>query len=145
MPSLHCAIAPHEVLSSAPPDPTTVDFGPAVAATTLAAVGFGFGAVAASAEIGAPVAFDVATAPFTPPWPEHAPRPVAVEVVPSAHADVTCVPVVLFTTAFAVFSCAFTVFASTFVAVLSTPPWPEQAPRPDVADVVPSLHFVAVA
>jgi hypothetical protein len=72
-----------------------------------------------------------------PPCPEHAPRPGAL-VVPSLH--FTC-SAIFFTSAFAsVFLAAAAFFAAASVAFASTPPWPEQAPRPDAAEVVPSLH-----
>jgi hypothetical protein len=58
---------------------------------------------------------------------------------------VTCAPAVFFATAFAAFVSLFTTFFSRDTAFLFTPPWPEQAPRPDETEVVPSLQIVAAA
>jgi hypothetical protein len=52
---------------------------------------------------------------------------------------------VFFAAAFATFVSAFTTFFWCETAFLSTPPWPEHAPRPDETDVVPSLQIVAAA
>ena len=62
-----------------------MDFGFVVSAALagFGAAAFGLAAVVA----GLLSAFDVA-AFFTPPWLEHARRPVAVEVVPSLHITV---------------------------------------------------------
>jgi hypothetical protein len=48
-------------------------------------------------------------------------------------------------TAFAALTSLFTTFFWWVIAFLLTPPWPEQAPRPDETDVVPSLQIVAAA
>jgi hypothetical protein len=114
-------------------------------ARVLAVVDARGGAAVRGAGIGAPVVFDVASAPLAPPWPEQVPRPVEFEVVPSAQIVVTCAPAVFFVTAFAAFVSLFTTFFSFATAFLSTPPWPEQAPRPDETEVVPSLQIVAAA
>jgi hypothetical protein len=97
------------------------------------------------AGIGAPVFFEVASAPLAPPWPEQVPRPVELDVVPSAQIVVTCAPGVFLVTAFDAFVSLFTTFFSRDTAFLSTPPCPEQAPRPADTDVVPSLQIVAAA
>ena len=67
------------------------------------------------------------------------------EVVPSAQIVVTCAPGVRFATAVAAFTSLFTIFFWCVTAFLLTPPCPEQAPRPEDADVVPSLQIVAAA
>jgi len=103
------------------------------------------GAAVAGAGIGAPVVFDVASAPRAPPWLEQAPRPVAFDVVPSAQIVVTCAPAVFLVTSFAALVSLFTTFFSRETALRSTPPCPEQAPRPPDAEVVPSLQIVAAA
>src|ERR1700681_1527361 len=67
-------------------------------------------AAVAGAGIGLPGAFDVASAPWAPPCPEEVPRPVELEVVPSAQSVVTCAPAVRLATLFAAFVSALTVF-----------------------------------
>jgi len=100
----------------------------------------------AGAAIGAAAA---AAAPaFTPPWPEHAPRP-AFDIDPSLQVTIAA-PVAAFAAAGAAIAgaaaAAFVAFgALAALAAFATPPCPEHAPRPDVALVVPSLHVVAVA
>jgi hypothetical protein len=144
---LHWAIAPLGLLSSAAPDPTTAEFALARVVARVDALGIGLVRVAAveGAGIGAPVAFDVASAPRAPPCPEHVPRPVELDVVPSAQRVVTCAPAVLRATAVAAFVSLLTTFFSFLTAFLFTPPWPEHAPRPDDAEVVPSLQIAATA
>jgi hypothetical protein len=60
-----------------------------------------------------------------PPWLEHAPRP-PFDIVPSVQAT------------FVVLLLAGLLAAA--VAFASTPPCPEQAPRPVAAEVDPSVH-----
>jgi hypothetical protein len=47
-----------------------------------------------------------------------------------------------FASFFAAFASFFAAFFALEVAALSTPPWPEHAPRPLAADGVPSLQMV---
>jgi hypothetical protein len=144
---LHRAIDPAGLLSSAAPDPTTAELARVLAvAEALGTGALARGAAAvAGAGIGAPVVFEVASAPRAPPWPEQVPRPVEFDVVPSAQRVVTCAPAVFLATAVAAFVSFFTTFFSWETALRSTPPCPEQAPRPEEADVVPSLQVVATA
>ena len=97
---MHWAIAPVGSLSS----PRFDDCWVAVGALDLAWDRARAGEVAGTAA-GTDGAAVAAAAFFTPPWPEHAPRP-AVLVVPSAH--VTC------TAAFG------SVFAAVFASVLGS-------------------------
>jgi len=136
-------MAPAGLLSSAAPEPrTTAELLFARVCARADALG---GAAVRGVGIGAPVVFEVTSAPFAPPCPEQVPRPVEFEVVPSAHSVVTCAPAVFFADAFAALVSVFTTFFWCETAVLSTPPWPEHAPRPDETDVVPSLQIVAAA
>jgi len=102
------------LLSSAAPEPTTAEFELARVLALAEARGFGTEArgeaAVAGAGIGAPVVLDVASAPFAPPCPEHVPRPVELEVVPSAQIVVTWVPGVRLVTAFAALVSLFTTF-----------------------------------
>jgi len=86
------------LLSSADPLRATAELLLARVAALVEALGVGTdargAAAVAGAGIGAPVALDVASAPFAPPCPEHVPRPVELEVVPSAQIVVTCAPAV---------------------------------------------------
>jgi hypothetical protein len=93
--------------------------------------------------LGAALDVGVGIAPATriPPWRAHAPRPGLLDA-PSVH--VTIVPVD-FACCIAAFCSAFIVFSAAFIAFRSTPPCPEQAPRPLVAELEPSLHAVAGA
>lgn len=135
-PSLHCAIAPAGLLSSAAPD--AVAAGAELARERLEARAVATGAGAGA---GAGV-FELAEAdPAMPPWREHAPRP-ALPVVPSAQLTVALAAAADFLAARALSLAA--VFAA-FVAAASTPPCPAQAPRPDAADDVPSLQMEAAA
>jgi len=105
---LQRAIAPAGLLSSPAPDPEATAELELARATALAeARGV---ADVPGAATGCPVAFEVASAPFAPPWPEHVPRPVEFEVVPSTHSVVTCAPAVRFATAVAAFTSLFTTF-----------------------------------
>jgi len=97
-----------------------------------AAVVAGAGAAASDAGL----VFD----PFwTPPWPLHAPRPVAVEVVPSLQ-------VVADPDAAGDAGAAAADAAGDAVVLTAfwTPPWPLHAPRPVAVEVVPSLQVVGV-
>jgi hypothetical protein len=101
----------------------------AAAAAAGAAVVAGAAAVASAAGL----LFD---AFWTPPWPLHAPRPVAVEVVPSLQ--VVGVPDAAGSGAAA----AGAAGAAVLLAAFWTPPWPLHAPRPVAVEVVPSLQVV---
>jgi len=94
---LHRAIAPAELLSSAAPERTTAEFSSARVRALAEALGVGTDArgeaAVPGARIGAPFTLEVASAPRAPPCPEHVPRPVELEVVPSAQIVVTCAPV----------------------------------------------------
>ncbi len=81
---------------------------------------------------------------FTPPWPEHAPRPLCEEVVPSLQVVSAALPdpeedeAALAAGADAAGGAALPALPAE--ADLFTPPWPEQAPRPLCVEVVPSLQ-----
>jgi hypothetical protein len=80
---------------------------------------------------------------WTPPWPLHAPRPVAVEVVPSLQ--VVGVPEAGGAAGAAGEAAAGAGAAGAAdwaAAVFWTPPWPLHAPRPVAVEVVPSLQTV---
>jgi hypothetical protein len=136
-------MAPTGLLSSAAPDPATT--AELVLARVRALADARGGAAVAGAGIGAPVVFDVTSAPLAPPWPEHVPRPVEFDVVPSEQIVVTRVPLVRLVTAFAAFVSPLTTRFWCETALRSTPPCPEHAPRPDEIDVVPSLQMLAEA
>jgi len=105
---LQRAIAPAGLLSSAASDPeTTAELG---LARTRALADARGGTAVEGAGIGAPVFLDVASAPRAPPCPEQVPRPVALEVVPSAQIVVTRAPGVVLATAFAALVSLFTTF-----------------------------------
>lgn len=131
-------MAPAGLLSSAAPDPAaTADLLLAFEDAVADACGVAFFGAAA----GAVVVLDGASAPFTPPWLEHAPRPEELDVVPSAQSVVA-----LAVEADLVVLAAFvSLVTSFFGAFFATPPWPEQAPRPDDTDFVPSLQIVPAA
>ena len=134
-----------------------------VAGAVLAAAGAiaGEGAAAAGAEAvpvaaGAAAAGGAAVAAFfaaagvvlgdfcTPPCPLHAPRPEAVDVVPSLQvleldaAAAAGAAVAGFASGVA----AAVVAAAVVLAAFFTPPCPLHAPRPLAVDVVPSLQVV---
>jgi hypothetical protein len=70
---------------------------------------------------------------------------VLVEVVPSPQVTTATVePLVALASTFAAFTSFLTTAFVLAVAFLLMPPWPEQAPRPDAVEVVPSLQIVAV-
>ena len=85
-------MAPAGLLSSADVR-ATAELVFACVAALADALGVGVDARGAAAVAGAgialPVAFDVASAPLAPPCPEQVPRPVELEVVPSAQIVVT--------------------------------------------------------
>src|ERR1700680_3378263 len=91
-------MAPVGFLSSTDPVRATAELVFARVAALAEALGVGTdargAAAVAGAGIGLPVAFDVASAPLAPPCPEQVPRPVELEVVPSAQSVVTCAPAV---------------------------------------------------
>jgi hypothetical protein len=132
VPSLHLAVAPVGSVLVA------VAVGADFEADDLAAPGVPVaGAVAAGAASegsGAGVLFD---AFCTPPWPLHAPRPVAMEVVPSLQ--VLGAPEVAGAAGAADAAAAG---ADRVAAAFWTPPWPLHAPRPVAVEVVPSLQVV---
>jgi hypothetical protein len=101
-------------------------------------VGAAAGAVAAAAgasDAGLPfVAF------CTPPCPLQAPRPVAMEVVPSLQ--VLGVPDAAGSAGAAGAAAAGAAGAALVVAAFWTPPCPLHAPRPVAVEVVPSLQVV---
>jgi hypothetical protein len=101
------------------------------------------GVVAAGAAAGAEAAgvVDVEEAFCTPPWPLHAPLPVADEVVPSLQ--VVAPPVVAVAAGAAAGAGAAGVVD--VEAAFWTPPWPLHAPLPVALEVVPSLHVVGAA
>src|SRR2546423_6065664 len=121
-------MAPAGLLSSAPPDPTrTAEFALALVWARVDARGVGAmdddgRAAVDGAGIGAPVVFDVTSAPRAPPCPEHVPRPVEFDVVPSMQMVVTCAPAVVRVTALAAFASRFTTFFWAETALRSTPP-----------------------
>jgi len=78
---LHLAVAP--VGSVFPAVAEAVDFAAAGAAAGGAFTGAGAATAAGAVLAAAPAAGAAAAAFLTPPWPLHAPRPVAVDVVPS--------------------------------------------------------------
>jgi hypothetical protein len=98
----------------------------------VGAVAAGAGAAADSSEAG--LLFD---AFCTPPWPLHAPRPVAMEVVPSLQ--VVGVPDAAGAAGAAAAGAAV---AALVEAAFWTPPCPLHAPRPVAVEVVPSLQVV---
>ena len=109
-------------------------------------------AVAAPAALPAAPAAALAPLLATPPWCEHAPFPVVVDVVPSAQVTsvLAFVAVVLALVALvaafvAAAPAAVTPAVALSAAVFATPPWCEQAPWPVVVEVVPSLHRMADA
>jgi hypothetical protein len=122
-----------------------VDFGaiagPLIAGPAdIAVPDAGAGAAAAGAAAAVVPEADL----FTPPWPEQAPRPLCVEVVPSLQI-VTGPPPDPDEDAAAVAAGAGAAGAAALPALpaeadLFTPPWPEQAPRPLCVEVVPSLQ-----
>ncbi len=113
------------------------DFAAAgVAAAGAAAAG---AAAVAGAETGASNAGLLLDGFCTPPWPLHAPRPVAMEVVPSLQ--VVGVPDAAGAAGAAAGS-AGAAAAALLAAAFCTPPWPLHAPRPVAVEVVPSLHVV---
>jgi hypothetical protein len=106
--------------------------GAAGAAAVFAAAG------AAVVEAAAGLLFD---AFCTPPCPLQAPRPVAVEVVPSLQ--VLGVPEDAGAAAGAAGAdAAGAAGVGAVSAAFWTPPWPLQAPRPVAVEVVPSLQVV---
>lgn len=111
------------------------------AAAAGAAAGAGDAAVAGAAA-GASNAGLLLEGFCTPPWPLHAPRPVAMEVVPSLQ--VVGVPDAAGAagTAGAAAGSAGAAAAALSVAAFCTPPWPLHAPLPVAVEVVPSLHVV---
>jgi hypothetical protein len=94
-------------------------------------------AVAAGEAVVASAAGLLFEAFWTPPWPLHAPRPVAVEVVPSLQA--VGVPDAAGAAGAAAAGAAG---AAVVLAAFWTPPWPLHAPRPVAVEVVPSLQVV---
>src|SRR5689334_20177712 len=114
-------MAPVGSLSSAAPDPTFVAAG--AARVDLGALA-DFGATAVpGAGTTAPVFAELVVAALTPPWCEHAPRPVLVEVVPSAQVTTaTVAPFVAFASTFAALTSFFTTAFVLAVAFLLTPP-----------------------
>jgi hypothetical protein len=132
---LHFAVAPAE--SALPP--AAAGAGVEAAAVELAVVEAGADCDAApdgdevagfAVPAGAPGVF------CTPPWPLHAPRPVAAEAVPSLQVVDP-----------AAGSAAGVMGAGLAPAegdldAFCTPPWPLHAPRPVVAEAVPSLQAV---
>jgi hypothetical protein len=90
------------------------------------------GAAAAAVESEAGLLFD---AFCTPPWPLHAPRPEAVEVVPSLQ-------VVGVADAAGAAGAEVAGAAGAPEAAFWTPPCPLHAPRPVAVEVVPSLQVV---
>jgi hypothetical protein len=140
------AIAPTGLLSSFAPDPAVALDAVEAFAALVAFAGLGVDAAAAA---GAAIAAVAAAPLLTPPWPEHAPRP-PFDIDPSLHVTIAEPAVAALAGAGAVMAeaaagalLAFGAFAA--LAAFATPPWPEHAPRPEVALVVPSLHVVAVA
>ena len=107
----------------------------AAGADAAAAAGAAVAAGAAALASAAGLLFD---AFWTPPCPLHAPRPVAVEVVPSLQ--VVGVPDVA--GAAAAGSGAAAAGAAVVLAAFWTPPCPLHAPRPVAVEVVPSLQVV---
>ena len=103
-----------------------------------AAAGLAAGAAAAAV---AAVEADL----FTPPWPEQAPRPEC-EVLPSLQVTVPPLEAGADAGAGAVGAAgaALPEELEPAEADLLTPPCPEQAPRPECVDVVPSLHVTVV-
>jgi len=107
----------------------------AAAAGAAGAAAVVFAAGAAVVEAAAGLLFD---AFCTPPCPLQAPRPVAVEVVPSLH--VLGVPEAAGAAAGAAGAAA--AGAGAVVEAFWTPPCPLQAPRPVAVEVVPSVQVV---
>jgi hypothetical protein len=95
-----------------------------------------FAAAAAGAAVVSSAAGLLFDAFCTPPCPLHAPRPVAVEVVPSLQ--VVGVP----DAGGAAGAAAGAAGAAVVLAAFWTPPWPLHAPRPVAVEVVPSLQMV---
>ncbi len=143
---MHLAVAPAGSLPlaaavGAEADAAAVDLAAVVAAGAdcdMAPEGAGVaGDAGAAAAVGLAEAGDFA-AFCLPPWPLQAPRPVAVEVVPSLQV----VPPELAAAGVAdVAGAAELAEAEAFCL----PPWPLQAPRPVAVDVVPSLQVVVAA
>jgi hypothetical protein len=106
----------------------------AAGADAAAAAGAAVAAGAAAVASAAGLLFD---AFWTPPCPLHAPRPVAVEVVPSLQ--VVGVPEAAGAAGAAAAGAAG---AAVVLAAFWTPPWPLHAPRPVAVEVVPSLQVV---
>ena len=106
----------------------------AAGADAAAAAGAAVAAGAAAVASAAGLLFD---AFWTPPCPLHAPRPVAVEVVPSLQ--VVGVPDAAGGAGAAAAGAAG---AAVVLAAFWTPPCPLHAPRPVAVEVVPSLQVV---
>jgi hypothetical protein len=81
---------------------------------------------------------------FTPPCPLQAPRPVLVDVVPSLQVTVVAGEVLEAPLVEPLVLDPVLLAAAPALLLLSTPPCPLQAPRPLLADVVPSLQVTPV-
>jgi hypothetical protein len=120
------------------------------AAAVVAAGAAGAAAVgAAAAGAGAAPAGVALAALFTPPWPLQAPRPLLEDIVPSLQT--VAAPAVELAAAAAGAAAGVDAAAGAAdpagvaLAALFTPPWPLHAPRPLLAEVVPSLQTVLAA
>jgi hypothetical protein len=118
-----------------------VEAAGAVEAGGAAEAAAGVAGVAATAGAVAPEAGLLFEGFCTPPWPLHAPRPVAVVEVPSLQ--VAGAPAAA--GAEEAGAAAGAAAAGAAAAAFCTPPWPLHAPRPVAVEVVPSLQVVAAA